>query len=602
MRASSEVEAMRSRPGPASTLLQLQRLVGNRALRGVCARPPPSRLVQRFVGTEHKKLGDTTGLRVDLGGGVVLSWGDIVALAGDEYGSLKDLLADTTSEEGKQRLRAAVEHDGIAAAAGGLPVPTDQQRSDRSKTFLELAAVNTSHFNSAGEAVARWSSDHAEAIADALQAGLSGDESKHELALAKEAFAQHFLTDAFSGGHIRTPRADIIGWYRTAFAPVVVDTFITNMATRVVDALTAQISPQTNWPDFLVRRKVNSAVGAKLATAIDKVGGKAKLIDYFALAVAGAVSGAMHDLEGKRGVVVTSEDHPQPWRAFGDDQLSDSPVTFQQAQAAIAVATGHVETAYAIGKQYGHDADKGSLASATYFGFDSADLNAVAATDISALSTFLRLRPEVQVTIVGNTDPVGTGPYNDELGMRRADAVAAKLAAAGIGSDQVSVRSDGKRNPAVTERSQYRLNRRVTYELIVRAGPYKNPLQDEAQASVAAKTGPPNAVTRFVPHPTAAAASTGALDNASAIVGPQVELEEWRWGRIPTTLRSEINTWVIGKAGPQVSGVKSAPELDRQTVEGYTVEPRPVVEAMLRELLDDPAAFLSKAFGQPMSP
>ena len=62
-------------------MIALQRSAGNAAVSRVLAQ----RTLARFVGTEHKDLGDTTGASIDLGNGVVLSWGDIVALAGDEY-------------------------------------------------------------------------------------------------------------------------------------------------------------------------------------------------------------------------------------------------------------------------------------------------------------------------------------------------------------------------------------------------------------------------------------------------------------------------------------------------------------------------------------
>jgi hypothetical protein len=121
------------------------------------------------------------------------------------------------------------------------------------------------------------------------------------------------------------------------------------------------------------------------------------------------------------------------------------------------------------------------------------------------------------------------------------------------------------------------------------------------QAAVATKTGPPNAVTRFVPLPSAAN-STGAKYNISSIVGPQVELEEWRWGKIPATLRSEINTWVIGKVRATGHEHQVRRGVGQTDCRGLHDRARPVVGAILKELLADPAAFLSNAFGQEMSP
>ncbi len=52
-----------------------------------------------------------------------------------------------------------------------------------------------------------------------------------------------FLTVAFSGGHIRTLRSDIIGWYRANFGPPVVDTFVSSLTAQLIDGLVARINP-----------------------------------------------------------------------------------------------------------------------------------------------------------------------------------------------------------------------------------------------------------------------------------------------------------------------------------------------------------------------
>jgi outer membrane protein OmpA-like peptidoglycan-associated protein len=589
----------RDRTGNAG-VISLQRRIGNRATGRLLA--SSSQPVQRFVGPEHKTLGDSTGAMIDLGNGVVLSWGDVVALAGDQYANLDDLLADTRHNDGRQRLRAAIEQDEIAGPASAtLPAPTPLQVSERGATYLKLAADNAVHFNADGAAIGRWSSDHAQAVAQALEAGLAGDESRHQIALAREAFAQHFLTDSFSGGHARTPRADIIGWYRANFAPVVVDRFLSTMTNRVIDGLTAQISPQTNWPDFLVRRKVSAAIGAKLAAAIAKIGGRAALVDAFALAVAGAISGAMHDLEGKRGVMVTSEDHPVPWRAYGDDQLADSPVSQAQAERAVATARQQVEAAFAVGRQFGRDADRSSVPALSYFGFDSAVLAGPAAAEVDRLARYLRLHPEAQLTVVGHTDPTGSEAHNEALGLRRAQAVAAALAAGGIGADQVVTRSEGRANLVATSPAQYRLNRRATYAMVTRPGPYRDPLHEAAAAAMHSQIGPANAVTRYIPHPVAASTSSSAAATSTG-ADTQVALEEWRWGSIPAGMRGEIDAWVRGKASPVVGSLASSRELDDQVIDGYTVRPRPLAQAQLNELLANPSKFLSQAFGRPMGP
>jgi hypothetical protein len=209
---------------PSHWLLTLQRQIGNRGVLTVVRRFPT---LQRFVGTEHKALGDSTNRMIDLGSGVILSFGDPVALSGDEYRHIDDLIADTRTPEGQARLLAAIRDDYIPDPTNSqLLEPTAAQKSERFITFVALAAENPLHFNDAGQAIDGWTSDHGTAITAALDAGLQNDAAQKQLALAREAFGQHYLTDAFSGGHMRTPRPDIIGWYRAHFGPTVVNEFI----------------------------------------------------------------------------------------------------------------------------------------------------------------------------------------------------------------------------------------------------------------------------------------------------------------------------------------------------------------------------------------
>jgi outer membrane protein OmpA-like peptidoglycan-associated protein len=563
-----------------------------------------SAALQRFVGQEHKDLGDTTGRMIDLGNGVLLTWGDLIALAGDEYKNLEDLLADTKDDAGKQRLLAAFRDDHIPdPTATQLPEPTEEQKSARFLEFLKLAAENPEHFNADGGAIERWKRDHTTAIAVALDAGLTKDESARQIALAREAFAQHFLTDSFSGGHIRTPRAEIIAWYRVHFGPAVVEGFISRISNRLIDGIVRQISPQTNWPDAAVRYKVRKEVGQRLATAIARLdGGRAAVNDYIALGIAGIVSGAMHDLEGDRGVQVASEAHPEPWTAFGDAKLSASPVSKAQAELAITAATAHIDAAYEIGRRHGAAGDVAHAPTVTYFGFNSTELAPSTSTNIVAAVRYLDAHPEAQITLTGHTDPTGPDSYNDALGLRRAQAVATRLKDAGIPAEQVLVLSQGERALVTAAPSQFRLNRRVSFTYASRPGPYRDRGRDDALAETRNKLPAPyRDVTRFVPRPLPETNSTPATGQSTPATA-QVKLEDWRWGSIPPTLRSAVNTWVRGY-GPILSQkIATLKELDDTTVDDYTIRPRPLVAGIVNDLLTDPAAFLETVLGRPMSP
>jgi outer membrane protein OmpA-like peptidoglycan-associated protein len=366
------------------------------------------------------------------------------------------------------------------------------------------------------------------------------------------------------------------------------------MSSRLIEGLVAQISPQTNWPDSFVRRKVRKAVGMRLAAAIAAAGGRAKINDYFALGVAGVVSGAMHDLEGERGVVVSSEAHPTPWVAFGDARLADSPVSVQQAELAIAVATAHIDRAFEVGRLHGQSADVSQAPKVTYFGFDSATLPANSVAVVTAAAEHLHSRPESQVTLTGHTDPSGPEDYNYELGLRRAKAVAQTLIAAGARADQIVTFSQGEQSPMTLAPGHFRLDRRVTLDYVTRPGPYRDVGRDEAMAEVQAAIPPTYAdVIRFVPRPLPAPDSTSA-EGSPSITQAQVQLENWRWGHIPPTLRGEINTWIRGYGPMLTARLASEPALDPTTVEGYAIEPRLLVNAIVADLLADRPLSLSR--------
>lgn len=588
----------RTAASPAERLLVLQRLAGNAAVSSRLSPP-----LQRFVGKEHKQLGDSSQRTVDLGNGVVLSFGDLVALSGDEYRSIDDLLADTRTAEGRARLLAAIRDDYIPDPAGvTLPEPSAAQKSERFATFLGLASDNPLHFNADQQGVGQWAADHTAALTAALEAGLQDDPAGRQLALAREAFGQHYLTDAFSGGHIRTPRPDIIGWYRQHFGDPVVEVFISRLSRRLIDGLVIQISPQTKWLDFLIRQEVEAAVGARLAKAIAGAGGRAKINDFFALGLAGVVSGAMHDLEGRRGVMVASEAHPVPWVAFGDAQLAGRPESRQQAELAVVAAVAHVDRAFDIGHRHSPGGAAADRPSVTHFGFDSATLEPTAAAAVAAAAAYLHGRPEVLLTLTGHTDPSGSDAHNDELGMRRAQAVAAALTAAGASPTQLVVLSQGKRSPVTLARGQLALDRRVAFSYQSRPGPHLDVGRQEAPAELRAAIPPPYAdVTRFVPKPLPPETTSPAV-GASSTAHAQVVLEDWRWGSIPQRLRAEVNAWVKGYGPMLTTRLAGEPALDDTTVEGYAIQPRPLVNAVVVELLNDAAGFLEAATGEQMSP
>src|SRR5206468_708913 len=177
--------------------------------------------------------------------------------------------------------------------------------------------------------------------------------------------------------------AEMSAWYTDVFAPRVAPGFLDRLRERLVDVITAQISPQTNWPDLLVAMEVGSHVDQLLDSRLAAIGGRAGFTHWFGLVIGGAVSGAMHDLEGLCGVRVTSEAHPEPWQAYGDGSLASPPaggeadvaVSREQVHLAVLASQAQLGQAHDIGTRSRRTAGAASQPHAVYFGFDSSTVD-----------------------------------------------------------------------------------------------------------------------------------------------------------------------------------------------------------------------------------
>jgi hypothetical protein len=229
-------------------------------------RPP------RFEGGEHTAIGDNVVLRfsvsdvgtlahqlpLEVQQGLSLTYGQILALAGDFYGVPIWPIADgVTSDDRMQRFRAAYgslaagsvaeakeilqimqrEIDAVNAALnrGESPADVYKRLGDGLNAawnkatggggfvsdlipfgrYLKLAWVNWDHFGD--HAVLAYQAGHAVALEQAIAAHNSAIPTNAKAALvsayAMNAFADHYLSDLFSAGHIRQPRREI---YQTA--------------------------------------------------------------------------------------------------------------------------------------------------------------------------------------------------------------------------------------------------------------------------------------------------------------------------------------------------------------------------------------------------
>ncbi len=221
--------------------------------KGIPAFHNGSPIIQRFASEEHQKLGNaaTGKAQYNLGdpqNKFELTHGDIVALSGDvfmpeELFKLAAIPGDKGTKKGTRdeilwalqdtriwEMRAEktgtnpfAQQKDARFEPGGLFagfVFSDDVKAAVFEKYQKLGAANASHFvapqgrTKTGEPVAtsesvgsKYVKYHEEAISTADKAGRAG--ANTDRGMAFDAAAQHYLTDAFSAGHLRTPIASI---------------------------------------------------------------------------------------------------------------------------------------------------------------------------------------------------------------------------------------------------------------------------------------------------------------------------------------------------------------------------------------------------------
>ncbi len=97
------------------------------------------------------------------------------------------------------------------------------------------------------------------------------------------------------------------------------------------------------------------------------------------------------------------------------------------------------------------------------FEFDQADIKPSAQASLRKLADFLQQHPDRRVLIEGYTDNTGSAAYNASLSQRRAESVAAALAAMGVSRARIDSVGYGKGFPIADNNSDTNraLNRRV---------------------------------------------------------------------------------------------------------------------------------------------
>ncbi len=133
------------------------------------------------------------------------------------------------------------------------------------------------------------------------------------------------------------------------------------------------------------------------------------------------------------------------------------------AAAAAVLVAGPVGSAQAQDVVPGTRADfETNIPTVIFFDFDRDEIRADMAPRLDQQASWLLAYPDVEVDLAGHTDAVGANTYNQELGLRRANAVRDYLIGRGIAPDRMrSVVSFGEEDLVVDILTAEERNRRV---------------------------------------------------------------------------------------------------------------------------------------------
>ncbi|HEY4375470.1 MAG TPA: OmpA family protein [Burkholderiales bacterium] len=123
------------------------------------------------------------------------------------------------------------------------------------------------------------------------------------------------------------------------------------------------------------------------------------------------------------------------------------------------------------------------LADRVHFAYDRAVIAVNTAPVLDRIASVLRANPAITVTIEGHADERGGDAYNLRLSQRRADAVQAYLAAAGVERARMKTVAYGKSRPEVpaSDVEGYAVNRRVVIVPSMTDDLKLNPQRDDLQ-------------------------------------------------------------------------------------------------------------------------
>ncbi len=359
--------------------------------------PTDGARLQCFEGGEHKHLGDVGfgGAPITVGK-VTATPGLFTALQGDLYGgSWKDLELDCTEHPDKILKFKEIFDKEWAQQKDGKQVDDDgpltlNSMGDRAR-YLHYASENFAHFSEQtkqsdatfknleqldpqyandleaarpkyGANIAEFLRLHMDAAQRAFAFGKQGQPI--DVPVAMDAGACHFLTDAFSSGHMRAPRQPVVDYYdpfwqaqglkyvnsKVDVLPDSVDLVKAMEHLGGAMALGGELLPEGMHPNI-------SLAGIKGSLKGSLGGVSNKVMKGWSGVLSGFVTKSMHDADNKGGLDVHNAQGS--WHATGDNHMSESPDNMAMATKCVQAVSDHLRKIYAAGVGSGKSSTAG---------------------------------------------------------------------------------------------------------------------------------------------------------------------------------------------------------------------------------------------------
>lgn len=303
-------------------------------------------------------LADAAGKRA------TVAYGEGIAMGGDLFANPDQI--DATPKDKIENLQKLIQGEKSSARRGKFVETADWDLAT-DKRYSELALKNESHFAPSDPALANpaspanapthkseWERHHT----DALYASQQGDEDK---ALRINSFADHFLTDAFSAGHLIN-KLDVMEKFKGGITiqgpgPMTEHSKFTADSIKFFDQVASQSFVGPVKAEFSKYETV-AWKGGFFRPNIDSVSTFSKLLQAVyqeepgTSMVASAVAKAVHDeLSTKPGGISVENQKGDKWQLSGDKTLNTptaDPKTLEIGRKAVAQSQYNVLSVFRV--------------------------------------------------------------------------------------------------------------------------------------------------------------------------------------------------------------------------------------------------------------